>query len=360
MVDAMNLRGMADIGYAATTVGAYDLYMGLDYFHALFDESGVPIVSANVYDESTGELIVEPYMIVERAGVKFGVVGVLDPSIDLRTHRDVETVGVTIGDPYAVLSELVPELRTKADVVILLSHTGLARAKDIAGEVAGIDFVVVGNHSAFSADPYEVSGAAFVQPGYKGQYMSDYRLSFNADGVYEGYTGKAVALIDTVPSDAVMALALKEHKLAVEGLSKDQAAARAREREAKAQARQAYVEVCVGVNDSCKRCHQPQYDQWMETAHADAYASLEEAHQSTNPACLRCHVTCHLDLPQDGTVGVPTLLRSVQCESCHGMGTDHARDGSYGTVTAATCSACHDKENSPEFDYATYAPRVAH
>jgi hypothetical protein len=103
-----------------------------------------------------------------------------------------------------------------------------------------------------------------------------------------------------------------------------------------------------------------QVEQWSATAHAHAYATLEKSLQATNPECLRCHSTCYIDLPADGSVQVAAELRNVQCESCHGMGTDHARDGTYGAVTGETCLACHDRENSPDFDLATYLPKVTH
>jgi hypothetical protein len=360
LVDATSLKIMVDMGYAATTIGAHDLYMGLEYFKTVFGESGLPVVSANVYDESTGELLVQPYIVVERAGVRFAITGVLDPGIDLRTHREVEGVGVTVSDPFVALSELIPALREKADHVILLSHMGLARSKDVAAEVPGIDILVVGNHSAYSADPFEIAGVLFVQPGYKGQYFSDYRLTYDDGAVYTGYTGKSFALDDKIPSDAAVALALKEHKLAVEGATKDAAAERARDRETSKRTAEGYAEACLGVNDSCKRCHQPQYDQWLTTAHANAFDTLEEAHQSTNPACLTCHTSCQLELPLDGSVAVDVAMRSVQCESCHGIGTDHARDGSYGAIRKEACLACHDEENSPEFDYDAYVSTVTH
>ncbi len=351
---------MVQIGYDATTLGAHDLYMGIDYLRTLLGEVPLTVVSANVHDEATGELVVEPYVVVDKGGVKFAITGVLDSEIDLRTHRDVETHGVTVGEPYEALGELVPQLREMADFVVLLSHTGLPRAKDIVAQVPGIDFVLVGNHSAYSKEPYEIEGTVFIQPGYKGQYFSDYRLSFDAEGEYAGYTGTSFPLDDRVPSDASMALLLKEHKLAVEAASKDRAAEQARIREAKKKELEGYKESCIGVNDSCRRCHEAQYEKWEETAHAHAFETLEEGNQSTNPACLKCHTTCSLNLPEDGSVSVEVSLRSVQCESCHGMGTEHARDGSYGAVVEATCANCHDEENSPDFDLATYLPKVAH
>ncbi len=168
-----------------------------------------------------------------------------------------------------------------------------------------------------------------------------------------------------IPADAAMALILKEHKLMVEAASKrraaDQAAERLLRRDARnAAAEESYREECIGVSQSCNRCHQDEYDHWQTTAHASAFETLEKSLQSVNPECLRCHTTGQRDLPGDGSMEVPANLRGVQCESCHGIGAEHSRDGSYGKVTVATCAGCHDPDNSPDFNFAEYLAKVTH
>ena len=353
----MNVKGMVRMGVAATTIGPFDLFRGADYLRTLIEDSSLPVVSANVYDESTGELFVSPYTIVERAGVKFGITGLLDPDADIRTHKDVEQLGVTIGEPTERLREVLAELEGKVDFVILLSQLGLDNSKLIAEEVPGIDFMVVGVAAQYAAKPYEIGETVMIQPGYKGQRISDYTLHFDAERAFTGYTGETIDLGDKIPSDAEMALLLKEHKLAIEEASKRRAAEK--RGEAVPTAKQ-YKAECLGGAATCARCHAAQREQWLGTGHARAFKALEQGNQLTNPACLRCHSTCYLDMPLDGSVVVQENLRNVQCEACHGKATDHARDGSYGKVTAATCVRCHDKENSPNFDFESYLARVTH
>ncbi|HYW68628.1 MAG TPA: hypothetical protein VE960_03415, partial [bacterium] len=120
LIDAMNAKGMMDSGLAATTIGAFDLFRGAEYLKQLIADHKIPIVSANVYDEETGELFVEPYMTVVRGGVTFGITGVLDPDTDIRTQKDVETLGVTIADPMEKLPAVLEKLSEKADYIILL------------------------------------------------------------------------------------------------------------------------------------------------------------------------------------------------------------------------------------------------
>ena len=354
----MNIVGMKQTGVAATTIGAFDLFRGAEYVRELITEHDLPVVSANVFDESTGELFVEPYMIVERGGVRFGITGILDPDADIRTHKDVEVLGVTVGEPTTILADVIAELTPKSDFIVLLSQMGLEGAKKLVEEVPGVDFLVVGGEARYSAKSFEVGQTAMLQPGYKGQRISDFRLSFNEEHVYEGYSGLTLDLGDKVPSDASMALQLKEHKIAIEDANRRRAAERNKDREAQQTPR--YVEEVLGMEASCARCHGEQVEQWKTTAHAHAYATLETGHQASNPECLRCHTTGYLDMPLDGSASVKEQLRDVQCESCHGKATDHARDGSYGKITVATCVVCHDKENSPEFDFAEYLAKVVH
>jgi predicted CXXCH cytochrome family protein len=52
----------------------------------------------------------------------------------------------------------------------------------------------------------------------------------------------------------------------------------------------------------------------------------------------------------------------VGCESCHGPGSLHAEDPTPKNIVRSPgrelCVTCHNPENSPHFDFATYLPRV--
>ena len=54
---------------------------------------------------------------------------------------------------------------------------------------------------------------------------------------------------------------------------------------------------------------------------------------------------------------------NVQCEACHGPGGVHAekpRKG-YGYVqTPSDCVTCHTRDNSPDFNFAAYWPKIKH
>jgi len=54
-------------------------------------------------------------------------------------------------------------------------------------------------------------------------------------------------------------------------------------------------------------------------------------------------------------------MQNVQCEACHGPGSLHSEDGTgpiARDVPRDWCMRCHDKHNSPEFDYAHYRDEI--
>ncbi len=93
----------------------------------------------------------------------------------------------------------------------------------------------------------------------------------------------------------------------------------------------------------CKMCHKIEYDSWSQTKHAKA---TDDAKASTKwkfeAACLTCHAT-----------NKDEALAGVQCEACHGPGSDYktlsvmkdlAKAKAAGLVipTQETCNTCHD------------------
>lgn len=114
--------------------------------------------------------------------------------------------------------------------------------------------------------------------------------------------------------------------------------------------------------DVCGACHAAAAAAWSQSGHALALATLEAALHSHDPECLACHIT-GLGHPGGGVPG-DAHLANVQCEACHGPGSDHAAAPArgYGTLPgkAAACVGCHTHDQSPDFAFAPYWGRVAH
>ena len=109
----------------------------------------------------------------------------------------------------------------------------------------------------------------------------------------------------------------------------------------------------IGV-DKCalKPCHgkDPAYETWLETKHAHAYDSLT-AEQKKDPKYIKYYTT--------GETKRGEQLPNVQCEACHGPGSDYKtmkvmknREQAIANgliiPDAETCKSCHNADAPPK------------
>ncbi|MFZ5980917.1 MAG: multiheme c-type cytochrome [Candidatus Zixiibacteriota bacterium] len=140
--------------------------------------------------------------------------------------------------------------------------------------------------------------------------------------------------------------------------------------EAKAEKKEAAVTHTYIGADKCKMCHKKDgiYPSWLETKHAKAWENLKPEDRK-NEKCVACHST--------GVDDKGVLLEGVQCEFCHGPGSDYKKKSIMENRELAvangllipdekTCLKCHN-ENVPEefrskekFDYEKMKAKGVH
>ncbi|HMQ80987.1 MAG TPA: bifunctional metallophosphatase/5'-nucleotidase, partial [Ignavibacteria bacterium] len=89
-------------------------------------------LSSNVYMQSQNKLMGKPYVIKEINGVKFGIIGLTLPDL-FETSLPANVTDLVMLNVDSVLTVNIKEVKSKgADVVVLLSHSGLDEDKMIA------------------------------------------------------------------------------------------------------------------------------------------------------------------------------------------------------------------------------------
>jgi hypothetical protein len=105
-------------------------------------------------------------------------------------------------------------------------------------------------------------------------------------------------------------------------------------------------------SESCKPCHEYEYEKWSSKAHAHAYATLERDGSAFDPECVVCHVV-GMEYVSGFVSGQKTShLKNVGCENCHGPGSKHIESAGEIRTTEpkSDCTDCHTPEHS--IDYA--------
>nr|WP_315426868.1 bifunctional UDP-sugar hydrolase/5'-nucleotidase UshA [uncultured Albidiferax sp.] len=148
-----DFKGMNLLGFDAMAVGNHEFDKPRVVLKMQRDLATFPMLSANIYDN--GQRMFAPYKIFNVGGVRVGVMGLTTEDTYKMVHPD-NVKGVEFRSVIAEANKVVPELRSKADVVIAATHMGHytngnhgTQAQgdvEMARAVNGID-LVVGGHS---------------------------------------------------------------------------------------------------------------------------------------------------------------------------------------------------------------------
>jgi 2',3'-cyclic-nucleotide 2'-phosphodiesterase (5'-nucleotidase family) len=198
------LRGMGAMGYDVMTLGEIELSRGVEYVQSIVDSSQVPIALCNVQIAKTKQPIGERFVTRTVGDVTYGIIGLLGQ--DFGEGKDKLTeLGFVIDDPFEAAAKVVPEVRKKVDVVVVLAHIGSADALQLPKAVPGIDVVVFGHYPGIVA-PTQIHGAVTVRPGQRGQYIGEMKIVLNPENKIVSYSGEAVPLeVKKIKENAALA-----------------------------------------------------------------------------------------------------------------------------------------------------------
>ncbi len=179
VIAAMNV-----MQYDAAVVGNHEFNYGVPHLRQALRQAGFPFLAANVRDAS-GRRFAAPYTMVTRRlpggdVLRIGIVGGTTPGAMIWDADNLRAARVSVTDIVPAVRSAVAEVRRqRADVVIVLLHSGLDEpasydtsatrlpsenvAARLPREVDGIDLVVYG-HSHRELVDSTINGALMVQP----------------------------------------------------------------------------------------------------------------------------------------------------------------------------------------------------
>lgn len=135
----------------------------------------------------------------------------------------------------------------------------------------------------------------------------------------------------------------------------------------------------VGAS-SCKACHAEAYEVWQKAlyfkdgqdeqgkpikrqmGHSKAWQTLVEAKKDQDRSCIGCHSIGFMKPGGYCKVSDVGFRKDVQCESCHGPGSLHAKSGNKDFIklpTEKTCRECHHVPHIESYDSFNYNQRLA-
>jgi len=131
------------------------------------------------------------------------IVGLTTPALITTTHPR-NAAGLSIEDPILVARRLAAGLRAESDLLIVLSHMGIAHDRSLAAELPDIDVIVGGHNHNLYAEPVMVGRVAIVQAGERGRWLGRMDLACNG-GRMTPADYRMLAIDSAVPEDPAVA-----------------------------------------------------------------------------------------------------------------------------------------------------------
>lgn len=192
---------LESLGFDAGTLGNHEFNYGLDYLDKVIRTANIPLVNANVLKPDTKEFAYTPYIILKKqftdkngqtAPLSIGITGIVPPQI-LSWDKAYLEGKVIVRDAVEAVRDILPTLRQQgADVVLVLSHSGIGDDKYEVGEenvgyqiasLPGVDAVVTGHSHA------EFPGTA-AKPSFYAKYAGVDDTNGKINGVPVTMAGK--------------------------------------------------------------------------------------------------------------------------------------------------------------------------
>jgi len=196
------LRLMKEMGYDAVAVGNHEYEFGPEWLASVIRVSAqngkIPdiLIGNAVFDKKdhrddalekeVSDKIINRKMIFEKDGLRIGFFSILGKNAASVAPK---ARPVTFEKQSSFAKKMVKELRSeKCDVIICLSHSGVAKQKngewggedaDLAKKVKGIDIIIGGHSHTRLEKPLIVNGTTIVQTGEFGQFVGSLSLSYS-------------------------------------------------------------------------------------------------------------------------------------------------------------------------------------
>jgi len=379
------------MGYDGVNVGEKDLTMGLKLLSEVSQKAKFPFISTNLVDKKTGKHIFKPYVIKEIAGLRIGIVGLLDDQFNPTLQE--KDPGLNIIEPLSALKATIKGLRENCDFVVILSQLGELKDKRLARDNRDIDLILGGGGESKRVVLERVNGTAIYRLEPRGGYLGrvDYSLvdmkrpiKFIISSEQEETEKKLERIINhSTKIKAEMAKPGKQDEVKAKELkfleSKQKELEKAllafedknfykhvaipvqlavaddpkvikelekyRAESAKIYTPKVALEAGKNLSEkemiaripktspfvgaiSCKKCHEVNYGNWLKTKHARASQTIATSPKYSQEECLMCHSTGYGKIGDYATVSeIPFYLQGVQCEACHGEGKGHPEKG---------------------------------
>ena len=235
IIDIMNT-----MPFDAVSVGNHEFDHGVPNMVSQLSKAKFPILLGNIYYTDTNKPVWDhPWTIIEKDGLKIGVIGLHGAFAFYDTVAAKAREGVEARDEIKYLNKALAELKGKVDITVLLIHEGVpARqssfgSKDVerllqadietAKKVNGVDVLITGHAHVGTPQPIKVNNTLIVSTDAYGTNIGKLVLDYNPKTKkIDSYNGELITIFadqfkpDTIVQNTIDKWSAKLNKITQE------------------------------------------------------------------------------------------------------------------------------------------------
>lgn len=171
---------MNEMNYDVWVTGNHEYNFGGDVLKKVISQQKADVLTGNVKD-ADGNPLADGYTILDKNGVKVGVIGMVTPNITRWDATNLE--GWTVTDPVEETKKIIEEIKDETDVLIGVMHMGMdneyevknSGAVDLANACPELDLIVA-SHAHQLIPGEEVNGVLVVMNKSGASTLADVHL----------------------------------------------------------------------------------------------------------------------------------------------------------------------------------------
>jgi 2',3'-cyclic-nucleotide 2'-phosphodiesterase (5'-nucleotidase family) len=170
------------MGVDVFTPGETEFIFGLPFLKSTAENAEFEMIAANIVDPATGKPVFgKPYTVITlRGGLRIGVTGVLDESIKFPAYIDRSKFDIKPAE--RTLRRVARMMERDADFLVLLSHMGVDRTKDLLSRISNFDIAIIGHDKPLMKQTEKIGKTVLLGTGGLGQYLGRIDLELSPGG----------------------------------------------------------------------------------------------------------------------------------------------------------------------------------
>lgn len=196
--------------YDAIGIGDQEFYNGINFITNLIDNSKLPFISLNISVPKFNN--VKEYILLNKKNINFGIISIIDPEIfKFYPKRIRENIEVSEFSPK--LNKNINLIKNQVDILILLSHVGIEKDRELAKRYDEIDLIVGGHSQSFLEKPEKISNTIIVHSGKDGYNVGHLKLKLNKKNEIHKFNGKLIPMTLDMKSDSTVLTMIENYHL---------------------------------------------------------------------------------------------------------------------------------------------------